>query len=700
MPALDILTIAEGIIMNVYGEQQLNTYKTNNQQAPQVAVLTDGTYVVIWNSEGQDGSSTGVYGQRYTHSGVPVGPEFRINTVTDSTQGNARVAATGNGGFVVTWEDSSGIDGSGQGIIAQRYDANGLTVGANFVVNTTTNSTQNSPATAGYGSGFAVVWSSFGNAGGNGYDIYLRRFDNAGNQVAPETRISTVPGAPGTAQVSTQTDPDIASYANGDLVIVWTDQLGGDGSSYGVYGRRVSAAGVLSDTFLINTATANAQYEARVATLSDGGFVVAWRSDSQDGSSAGVYGQRFNAAGAKVGPEFLVNQTTTGGQYQPDVTGLSTGGFVVTWYNDYYDLSVSGSTQDVYVREYDASGNPVTGQVKLSSPTTSTEQQPAIADLGQGNYVVVYQDIDNSATGNGSYEIVQQIFGDPLELPRQADPTVGDFSGMVTFAENLVNAAPQVIDPAVSVTDLDSANFAGGRLDLFYVQGGEATDQLGVRHQGNGFAQIGVSGNNISYGGTLIGTIAAGSQNGINGANLVINLNANATAEAVEDLIQNLTYASTSQSPAASRTVGIRLSDGDGGASSASSVTINVTANLDGAPVVYGEEYVNTYHSSTQDGPQIAVLSDGSYVTVWNSEGQDGSGTGVYGQRYTHSGVAVGNEFKINGVTSSNQANVRVAAKGDGGFVVTWEDSSGVDGSGPGVIGQLYDAGGVAVNAN
>ncbi|HNM75094.1 MAG TPA: PKD domain-containing protein, partial [Accumulibacter sp.] len=662
--------------------------------------MTDGSYIVVWNSEGQDGSGSGVYGQHFTSAGVPIGPEFRVNTVTDSTQGNARVAATGNGGFVVTWEDSSGIDGSGQGVIGQRYDASGLAAGSNFVVNATTSSTQNSPATAGYGSGFALVWSSFGNAGGNGYDIFLRRFDNAGNQVAAETLISTVPGAPGTAQVGTQTDPDVASYANGDLVIVWTDQSGNDGSSYGVYGRRVTAAGVLSDTFLINTFTANAQYEARVATLSDGGFVVVWRSDLQDGSSAGVYGQRFTAAGAKVGPEFLVNQTTTGGQYQPEVTGLSTGGFVITWYNDNFDVGGSGTTQDVYVREYDASGNPVTGQVKLVSPTSSTEYQPAIADLGQGNYVVVYQDVDNSATGNGSYEIVQQIFGDPLELSRQASPTVGDFSGTVTFAENLVNAAPQVIDPAVSVTDLDSVNFAGGRLDLFYVQGGEVTDQLSVRNQGNGFGQIGVSGSNISYGGTLIGTIAVGPQNGVNGANLVINLNANATTEAVEGLIQNLTYASISQSPAASRTVGIRLSDGDGGASPSSSVTINVTADLDGAPVVHGEETVNTYRGSTQDGPQIAVLSDGSYVTVWNSEGQDGSSTGVYGQRYTHSGVAVGNEFKINAVTSSTQANVRVAAKGDGGFVVTWDDSSGVDGSGQGVIGQLYDAGGVAVNAN
>jgi len=37
-----------------------------------------------------------------------------------------------------------------------------------------------------------------------------------------------------------------------------------------------------------------------------------------------------------------------------------------------------------------------------------------------------------------------------------------------------------VIDAAVGLSDIDSANLAGGRLDLYYIQGGSAEDQLGV----------------------------------------------------------------------------------------------------------------------------------------------------------------------------------------------------------------------------
>jgi len=86
----------------------------------------------------------------------------------------------------------------------------------------------------------------------------------------------------------------------------------------------------------------------------------------------------------------------------------------------------------------------------------------------------------------------------------------------VTFAENLVNATPQVIDAAVSFSDSDSANLDGGGLELFYVQGGGTEDQLAVRNQGGAVGQIGVSGNTVSFGGTAIGTISGGA----NGASL------------------------------------------------------------------------------------------------------------------------------------------------------------------------------------
>ncbi|MSQ59774.1 MAG: hypothetical protein EXR36_09090 [Betaproteobacteria bacterium] len=196
----------------VYSEEQANTYTASTQDNPEIAVLAGGSYVIVWDSEGQDGAGTGVYGQSFSASGVPLGPEFRINGATSTTQNDAHIAATRDGGFIVTWTDASGVDGSGQGVIGQRFDASWVAQGANFVVNTSTVSTQNSSSVAGYTGGFAVVWMADGSsiAGSSSGDIYIRRFDNAGNQVTAETRVSTVPGA-GTAQTGTQTTPDIAA---------------------------------------------------------------------------------------------------------------------------------------------------------------------------------------------------------------------------------------------------------------------------------------------------------------------------------------------------------------------------------------------------------------------------------------------------------------------------------------------------------
>ena len=64
------------------------------------------------------------------------------------------------------------------------------------------------------------------------------------------------------------------------------------------------------DEIQVNTQTSDSQYRSNIDSLTDGGYVVVWQSNNQDGSSWGIYGQRFDAEGAAVGSEFLVNTTT------------------------------------------------------------------------------------------------------------------------------------------------------------------------------------------------------------------------------------------------------------------------------------------------------------------------------------------------------------------------------------------------------
>ena len=84
--------------------------------------LADGGFLVTWASQDQDGDKKGVFGQRYDSSGNTVGSEFQINTYTTGDQKKPAVIMLEDGSVIVTWQ-SNGQDGDGQGIYAIQYTA-------------------------------------------------------------------------------------------------------------------------------------------------------------------------------------------------------------------------------------------------------------------------------------------------------------------------------------------------------------------------------------------------------------------------------------------------------------------------------------------------------------------------------------------------------------------------------------------------
>jgi hypothetical protein len=122
-------------------EFRVNTYTTNGQFAGGAASDVAGNFVVVWSSSDQDGSLTGVFGQRYAGAGPPLGGEFRVNTYTTGFQAAASVASDSAGNFVVVWS-SLGQDAGTEGVFGQRYAATGVPLGGEFRVNTYTTGEQ------------------------------------------------------------------------------------------------------------------------------------------------------------------------------------------------------------------------------------------------------------------------------------------------------------------------------------------------------------------------------------------------------------------------------------------------------------------------------------------------------------------------------------------------------------------------------
>ena len=139
------------------------------------------------------------------------------------------------------------------------------------------------------------------------------------------------------------------------------------GTNYRVSGQRFDVDGAKAgDTFQVNTETYNHQQDPSIAAHGDG-FVVTWESRYQDdldsngngNSNYGIYGQRFGADGSTDGAEFQVNTYTSNDQYNPSITDLADGGFVITWESSGQDgsgygiygqrLKDEGSTNPVFV---------------------------------------------------------------------------------------------------------------------------------------------------------------------------------------------------------------------------------------------------------------------------------------------------------------------------------------------------------------
>jgi hypothetical protein len=412
-------------------EFRANTLTTGEQYTPAVAADAVGNFVVVWTSAGQDGAGYGVFGQRYDATGTPQGAEFRVNTFFTAGQYFSAVAMNPAGNFVVVWK-SALQDGAGAGIFGQRYDAAGIPQGSEFQVNTYTTDDQAAPAVAMDALGnFVVVWEGY-LEDGDRWGIFGQRYDAAGARQGSEFRANTY-------TTQSQSVPSVAVDGAGNFVVVWSS-FGQDGSSWAAIGRRYDATGApQGGEFQANTYTTGYQYRARVASDALGNFIVVWNGATQDGNMGGIFGQRFDAAGAKRGNEFRVNTYTGGVQNKTVVAADAVGNFVVVWTSDGQDTSSYG----IFGQRYggllpvglavDASGNGVLepGETVIVAPswrnvnggpltftgTASNLTGPAGATYTLGDPAADYGTVANAAVGTCTSNCFQLTVSDPGTRP-------------------------------------------------------------------------------------------------------------------------------------------------------------------------------------------------------------------------------------------------------------------------------------------
>ena len=391
--ALVVAGPAAALAQPVGSEFQVNVYTTTGQFDPVISSTPDGRFVVVWESSGQDGDATGIFGRRYDAKGNSLGSEFRVNTYTTNYQLFPSVASAVDGSFVVAW--ASYVTPITTGVFGQRYDSLGNPTGSEFAISSATPYVQHFPSVASVGSGFVVAWRDL-DAYAQG--VSARRLDASGTPLGLDFRVNTT-------TLSDQNHPSVAGAADGTFVVVWQSKFQ-DGSDFGVFGRRFDAAGnPVSAEFRVNTYTTGFQGEAHVAEAPDGRFVVVW-SSTQDGSGYGVFGRRYNAAGVAQGSEFEVNAFTSGPQDVRSVSMAADGTFVVVW-----SSTQGGAGNQPTVRRFDASGAPLAAEFLANQFTQGTVQMYAgVASGANGRFVVAWNNFAQDGDGLG---IFGRRFGAP-----------------------------------------------------------------------------------------------------------------------------------------------------------------------------------------------------------------------------------------------------------------------------------------------
>ncbi|KAB2963301.1 MAG: hypothetical protein F9K16_06935 [Thermoanaerobaculia bacterium] len=371
---------------------------------------------------------------------VSDGAQLQVNSYTIGLQSEPAVSRLADGSFLVVWESegSPGGDVVGYSVQARRLAADGTAVGPQFQVNSSVFGSQRAPAVTALGDAALVVWHGPDPTG---------NFDSAivGRYLAPDGSPDGADFVAGQLGTLPQLYPAVAALADGGWVVTWVCGYGCllDNDGDGVVARRFSASGEPDGPgWQVNSNGTSHQRYPAVAALAGGAFVIVWESDgsSSDPSGSSVHGQRYAADGAPAGGEFLVNSYVSGDQRAPGVAALPDGGFVVVWDS----VGSSGDDSDgssIQARRFAADGSPVDGGFQVNAYTTSYQGNAAVHAAADGGFVVAWQSVGSFGDDTSFTSIQAQLFeadGTPDGEPFQVNSYTTSYQGRAVVAGHSV----------------------------------------------------------------------------------------------------------------------------------------------------------------------------------------------------------------------------------------------------------------------
>lgn len=423
--------------VKVGGEILVNQAAAYNQRTAAVAALSDGRYVVVWISEQQRGQNiVDVYGRIFTAAGTPATSEFLINTGTNVCA-NPSVAASADGGFMVTWaEKDVQVLSNSWDIFARPVSAMAIG-GITRRINTTTFGDQYAPKISAMGTDYLVVWTSLGQDGSR-EGVYGQFLRGDGTLLYGEQRVNST-------TVSQQMHPAVASDGVARFAVVWSSFVGGDGS-FDLHAQR----------YVNTSAPLPAPSAPWVSVLSASSLGLTWPPVSG-----------FSVAHYEVYADGAATPSATVTNIHWNLTGLATGSthtfrlayFLTDGRRSPLSEVATGTT---YQYPFNSGGIPYDWMIQMFGENTELWPLASVDTDGDGasNLQEFLQGTDpKNAASVLRYTL--RSTGQGLFLDWNTQP------GLVYQVQFKAN-------PAAAWANLGGSRFAGGTNDSLYVGGNDA----------------------------------------------------------------------------------------------------------------------------------------------------------------------------------------------------------------------------------
>lgn len=238
--------------------------------------------------------------------------------------------------------------------------------------------------------------------------------------------------------VDTMQGPAFAQSLDGQSMQVWTawDEAT---DTWIVVGQLMDAQGsAVSSEIQIGEPTRSMQRLPLVARGADGGFLVVWEAEDQDGDRTGVFARRVNSHGEPQDRPFQVSELSAGRQFEPVVTADAVGQYVIAWTN----YSLADQTVEIKIRRFSVSGQPLGPEITANGKKPGVNRRsPLVSSDPVGNIVVGWQEytstnrewsivtreFDARGMSNGAEREIEKSRTEYLALERLETDSLGNF---------------------------------------------------------------------------------------------------------------------------------------------------------------------------------------------------------------------------------------------------------------------------------